>query len=375
MSGTSSPFYTSSNGSCAYGKGLENYKARKAAGELLPHLPWNQREWSFTQTSKGQSYTYGSPGKVWWDEWPASHLFAGWSSLDNYPEFPGEPPIELPDADYFVQKSAARIASQGFDSLTFLAELNKTRDMFKNTLKRFVKMSKKSKRKKKRKPNRLESLGSYMSDYLEARYGWRVLAFELDDLYSAVYEFDKKRTRFSERSGYSTTHVVDLSEVIENAETIWTKSWTDTYEISVRGNVSADFSPARWQFNPFVTAWETIPYSFVVDWFVHIGQALEATSFLVFADAYYASTGYHVSVTRDYDVEYVDNPSGSDTGTYYGRVSVRGTGSWTNRTPTSVSFSPLTEIRLDGWKIMDLIALAKDFILPSSGGKPRSFRR
>lgn len=358
-------FLQAQTGSECFGKGMEDFQKRKAEGELLPHLPWNQREWSFTQQDGGQEYLYHQPNsniKVWWDRWPGSMLYVGWSKDQTYPSFPSVPPIDLPDPSYFVQKAAARIASQGFDTLTFLAELNKTRDMFKNALTRFLKMSQKSKRKKRRLPSKRETLGSYFSNYLEGRYGWRILLYELDDLYSAIYEFDEKRTRFSERAGFSDTLVVNESGPEERAETTWYKTWIDTYEVSVRGSVSADFSPTRWQFNPFVTVWETIPYSFVVDWFLHVGQALEASTFLILNDAHYASSGYHVSVTRQYDVFYVDNPTGSDPGTYSGEVSVQGVGKWTNRTPTSVSFAPLNEVRLDAWKIVDLLALVSNFI-------------
>jgi hypothetical protein len=44
--------------------------------------------------------------------------------------------------------------------------------------------------------------------------------------------------------------------------------------------VVGDFYVPPFRFNPFLTAYELVPYSFVFDWFFSLGRAIEAVSLL-----------------------------------------------------------------------------------------------
>ena len=187
--------------------------------------------------------------------------------------------------------------------------------------------------------------------------------YDLHDIQEALQKLgEDERTRFNQASGYGVTEsretsVVYASDVSER--TYWFK---DTIDANVTSRVIADIVSPTYQFNPVLTAWELIPWSCVLDWRVDIGQAIEAASFLVFQNRYFASEGYRIDVTRvSNGVGVVAMPNPLD-----------GYGPWSNiiyeldseckvsvtsRAPATVSLLPPLNLNLDAFKILDLIAL------------------
>jgi len=258
------------------------------------------------------------------------------------------PPLE----QRFVQEAAAAIYANGHDTLTFLAELASVRDLFMSAGKkilglgppkrRYLKVSRKIK--------------ATVNDWLVYRYGWRTLVYDLQSLYKAIQNLNCERTRYSEKKGNTTS-----STVITEWSTYQTPSYadhvkTDTITTGVRGAVVADITIPQFQFNPIQTGWELIPYSFVVDWFVSVGKALAAASFLVLQQNYSASVGHFAEVERQYTMQHRDKTT-----------SPAAYGSWTQegsckakierRVPCSVPLSPQFRVNLNPGKIMDLLAL------------------
>lgn len=77
---------------------------------------------------------------------------------------------------------------------------------------------------------------------------------------------------------------------------------------------------ARVSINPFVTAWELIPYSFVVDWFVNIGDWVTNTFMTDFATSAGACTAVQTTKTTTYTAVWKRNsteyPSEVDASSY-----------------------------------------------------------
>ena len=110
--------------------------------------------------------------------------------------------------------------------------------------------------------------------------------------------------------------------------------------------------------NPVATAWELIPFSFVIDWFISVGQAIEAASFDVLEQAYSASTSFLSEMDRTMYTEIVD----FDTDVL-SRLEQYQEGSCNStykvRKPCGVSVKPHFTLRIDNLKIADLLALVK----------------
>lgn len=327
------------------GYDIPHFYRKIREGKILPHTPFDQFEVSGSESG---SYNVQAPD--------------GWTYyFDNgYPRFNDwvisvddvSPLAPTPqDMEQMVQCAAARIQSKGHDTLTFLAELRDVRRMFTKMLKR---ISSSAKRPPKAKRRAAKSIDEAANLWLEARYGWRPLISDLNNLYKALVEFDDSRKRYSERCGrsYSITDYTD--QAVNFSSSDLTRTVTDVFNISLRGSVSADIQPPRLQFNPVATGWELVPYSFVLDWIVNVGQAIDSASFLANSANYSASAGYAVTLTRDYSL----NLNSFNTG-YSGTIWQTGTSiaTLTRRKPLRVSPTPYVNVRLDGTKVMDLVAL------------------
>jgi len=328
--------YKSASGACT-----PNFHARRNRGELLPMTPWTQIEISSTGVH-GSSFTGYKIGQ------------SGWWSVDT-PQAHGLNPPVTPwyitegevdvcnnfDFSYEVQKAAASIASSGHDTLTFLAELGKTRKMFIDFVKRLASG---------RYPRGVQDIANA---WLEWRYGWRTLLYDLDNLAEAVANLEYKRTRYSKRQG--TSHSWTDSSTEDSVTSVGTYRFVTTYDytVSVRGSVTADISPSSFQFNPVQTAWELVPWSFVVDWLINVGQALSAITFLTTNAAYVAAGGYYVTLTK------TCTKSWPIKATYYsGNFDVTATSDATlvKRVPTTVTSIPQVRLRLDEWKGLDILS-------------------
>lgn len=344
------------NRSTAKGYDIPGFHKLKREGALLPATPWEQ--FSVTGTYEGAcnftdqtgATSETRPGNVW-DILPTN----GWivTTDDILAKADSQVQAEL------VQAAAARIYSSGWDALTFASEFHKTLSMFTTAKKRLVRILKDP-------AFRRQYFDLLLRDkkqakqWLEYRYGWRTLMYDIKDLRKALNNLGNKRTRFSERVGTSISGSTDnfVSHEVTGSQTGEGYDSSESWTISVRGTVTADIEPPTFQFNPVVTGWELITFSFVIDWFLSVGQALEAMSFLMLATNYTAAAGIQGEFNRTW--EYVpgtlvnppwavSNVSGRSTST----------GILTARSPTSVSKTPKVRMNLDVSKLIDLASLAR----------------
>jgi hypothetical protein len=315
---------------------------------LLPHTLFHQWD-AYGEAYGGWDITNSNTGVHAWaepnDKWikPLDNVSGKWNpdpgSLIEY--------VSGKDALPFVQAAAARAYSQGWDVLTFMLEFRKTLEMFKNLLNNLISILSRGKTS--------VSLNTPTNKYLEGRYGWRQLIFDIQDINKAIESLNKERKRVSEKVGITigeqnvNTYAYSIGDF--GAFDIMV---TDQIEIGLRGAISADFSPSNFQFNPIITGWEVIPFSFVVDWVLSVGQALSALSFVTVSSRYFASTGKFIRLTRKCQSSAPVFGAGWG-GSHY--VDSSWTGTYTERIPTSVPLRPFPRLHLDGWKIMDLLAL------------------
>lgn len=317
------------------GWNIPDYHKRKERGELLPFTPWNQWEVSTSQSVPEDHVIYNG----------IEHLRDGNFALP--PEYWWIDIQDLKDladgleTDYWVQAAAAKIYSSGWDALTFMAELGKTIAMFRGLVQRLVQYIL---------DGHLDKL------WLEGRYGWRLIYFDIKDVEEAIRNLDESRTRFKESAGHTEeyTEVSSLDDLGYGSRSFDFQR-TRQFEIGTRGSIVADISPPKVAFNPVTTGWEVIPWSFVLDWCINIGQYLEAMSFLAYSSKHTAAGGIHITCEQTVNlVSQTWNPGFSGRGMTF---SSSGLAKYTVRTPTSVSFSPFTKLRLEAFKVTDLIAL------------------
>lgn len=322
------------------GYNIPNYHARVKRGELLPHTPWRTFRCEGTATG---SYRFRTGTLSKWQEWFVLPVNCKNRDVWTVPE--SRCTEFIGNADAYVQEAAARIYSSGFDLLTFAAEIVTLRSMFENALRRALKL------------DFPKSIKRGANDWLEARYGWRTLLYDIKDINELIRQFnEKKLERLTEFAGGTNTETTIWS-VVDSAESYYDffLDYQDEVTIALRGGIVADISIPKIQANLAVTAWELIPFSFVVDWFISVGRSICALSFLALQREYSAFKGYKITVKRT-----LNGYSGAYTGTYLSGNRTHSsvcTGTLKVRTPCSVPYTPLSSLRLDVTKIIDLLAL------------------
>jgi hypothetical protein len=349
----------------AKGVNTPKFYKRVRSGELLPYTPWEQYIRQLAQTS---SCSLGFTTSELRQE------YTGWNvPVPNYSTFGSEDISEVmsraPDASLYVAKAAASIYNRGWDGLTFIAELRKTASMFRKTLTRASglwdvveeKWLANSLREKKLSQKQLATFAKDATDFwLEGRYGYRTLVFDLQDLNDAIRNLSEKRSRHQQRAGTTIRGELDNAYGVEYWGSAGTVTWkcTKRYTCSVRGNVIADIEPPVVSVNPVVTAWELIPLSFIIDWVYDIGTWLETMSFSLLAKQHFACTGYHIRLENTYEVdEIVEFP-----GWWLSREGhAVQTVDYTHRVPSSVPNTPLihTDLFQDPLKVVDLMQILR----------------
>lgn len=361
--GGSPEFVQSNNYKCSVdnarfiGWDIPHFHRRVKKGELLPHTPWWRQ--TLTGDSIGSSdYNYCDPS-VPTDIWNI-YRTGNFSPLDDWCITADEILAEIPSRyDQYLMEAAAKIYSSGHDTLTFLAEMTEVRRLFLSTSEKLVTIVKSLRR---RKPSKIRwdaYLKSRSNEWLSVRYGWRTLKYDLEDLYKVITHLGEKRTRYSETSGNKVTNSTQNDYEYEKWLFYLDCVQKNDITVEIRGSVTADIDIPQFQFNPFVTAWELIPLSFVIDWICSIGKSIAAMSFKVLEHNYVASKGYQVTYDRTFQSSIGTLKTGcnpvftSGTQTQYG---------WSKfiiekRTPCTVPFIPHYALRLNPYKVIDLLGL------------------
>lgn len=305
--------------------------------------------------------------------------FDAWGPNMNSSDFSG------PSDDALVTAAVANGKAPVWDTLTFMAEAGKTLDMFVNNIDRVAKgieyIHHKAERKAGKRSRRNGGSGSrkarakrYSSAladlWLEARYGWRPLLADIND---AMEAFDKMSEDFKISRGYakSTTLLTETETGLSIPKSAWTVTpeWSRETELTVRaGSIYEIFWQNLMGSSAIRTGWETIPFSFVLDWFLNVGDYLESmvpTPGLSLRSTWISKRWNWRSTGT---VKFSDLASGIVIETpYQGWMTVSGT--TYSRYPTSVPITPSVYLNLDLWKLVDSIALIRHVRKKVLGGR------
>lgn len=184
-----------------------------------------------------------------------------------------------------VNGAAANAREAAWDSLTFLAELSKTKALLRESVPRVRSVAElaiddyrkkwRGLKRNLRTPTKSRELLS--NSWLEYRYGWMPIVYDVE---SAMKAISSQRRRWNVgRSGQNIGNSDRRITVTPTSQIDWTLDERLTYSHSVRGWASSEFQfQHQYGFDPIVTAYELIPWSFVFDFFTQAGTWLEAVS-------------------------------------------------------------------------------------------------
>lgn len=318
------------------GVSIPNFFARQKRGELLPYTNWVQFK-SEGKASGGANlestnFLYQYPQRIATPSWCIQ-------SGDVQSAYVSD--RITGSLDQYTAIAAAKLVSKGWDALTFAAELHKAIRMFRGLLGRFITL--------------LQS-GRAQDLWLEGRYGWRLMLYDMNDIIDIINGCGNDRKRFTERAGYTENFTNTWVESTTVGISTFDIRFSDRVTLGVRGSVGADITPPRYYLDPINTAWELIPWSFVVDWIIGVGSWLQSLSFLILSSDHTACYGYSCKVVRT--TELLPETCTFQSG-YSGTWWFTGTceSEHTIRVPTSIPRLPRLQTKIDGFKLNDLMYL------------------
>lgn len=268
-----------------------------------------------------------------------------------------------------------------FDGLTFLAELEKTSQMFKEVVSRYTerclvvdKHARVAFKTLKRGSSPIRSgttfAGVFADTWMEYRYGWTPLAFDIKALYAQVLELEAMFHRVKGKADSDTTTVdetvtttsgngVHVGESYITGGSYWRCETSRGLEYTISASALIELSTMfRVTTDPILLGFEMIPYSWMADWILNVGNLiktfspfalgdLKSSSVVVTKTAYIRST----LVKPDYGRWYLHCATHTPA---YGAVEFQ----QTQRMPWTPTFAFDLRLELNIYRILDLVSLS-----------------
>lgn len=351
------------------GQNTPSYYKKRATGALLPVTSW-------TNYSLNATFSGGRTYDKWNAQSGGTKLYTfvqsgfiaknAWGSPQATPTYAptAEDVMSLVSAsyaDYVVTGAINDAASAAFDALTFAAELGKTLSMFRQVgtkLTRFQDLASDQLAKG-------EKAATLASLWLEGRYGWRTLMYDVRALDDALNVLSKKSAICIGRSSYSSS----TSGSWPSGGGTWlnrsiTSSSTYNASVEYRGLCYARIQPQAFGGDVATTLWELVPYSFVIDWFFNVGQKIAYLGNSLKLQGDYSS-GYGTYVSGTYTAEVVMGArtvsrTGSGSSWWDGLANsalCEGQFELKTRVPATPGMLPLFAPRLDVSKVIDTMSM------------------
>lgn len=263
------------------------------SGGLLPYCPVTIIDKLWTRQPVTQTGTIiGPPSCV--------RFYGSWWPNDSYFNIVPHPGLDNAAIAFVTNQAIADAKAESFDALTFAAELGSSSKMIALRINQVFNLAHKAGRKALRENGVHKQSVAFHNYWLELRYGWGPLVSDINGIMRSLHErpYVRNEGRASvteDLSASSSPKVTSLAAVKYTGT--WSRTGTRTYRGFALSTGRFGHSP---EFRPFQTAWELVPFSFVVDWFLDVGSAIQAATPIPGVDI--RASGY--SVKEEYELSY-----------------------------------------------------------------------
>lgn len=259
------------------------YQQRSANGDIIVNpmekrkderrITCETRTYTLTNGS-GQVYTARtpqSPGGLNTVMYPVEHMFEHVSNEGNLKKLAGT-------------QAHANVDGPTFAGAVFIGELRETIGFLRSPISGWNKFL--SGLRNPARQARARSIGHFLRDnWLGYRYAVRPLMHDIASACKAIDEVvsNHKPTRHTARGSGSGDQTRQTDTIVNGYQGVgtWSVSTKTTCQTRCKSGVIYEMSRSRDTFGVGlaqlpITAWELVPYSFVVDWFANIGPYIEA---------------------------------------------------------------------------------------------------
>lgn len=164
-----------------------------------------------------------------------------------------------------INEAIANARSKSFDASTFLAEFSDIIRLFTSIKGNLIRYAQKM------------NTRTAAESWLTYRYGIQPLISDLGKLQSMMGSLEGKYYPRGHAESYTSSTTSSIWTKPRSNSPIEFRTETST-QTTVRASAMFECSGHNIQFDPFVTAYEIVPFSFVVDWFFSLGSAIAANS-------------------------------------------------------------------------------------------------
>lgn len=335
-----------------------NFRARMRAGEIInnPYIhtwtSWNRGtvNWTGSRTKNCPTTTY------------ADYEYTG-VSFGNISDL-------LPSDSDFLQNltldastaAQAKLYASAVQSLVILGQFRETLSLLSEPLGGISKIY--GRHRGKRGTSLSEALSS---SWLASRFGWRPLMHDIEDIMDAVVERNGPRLTARAKASGSTSES-DSRTITDMSHAGCTSVRDVTHSYSVRCGILAEIEKTA-GYNTGLrlrdipqAAWELLPFSFVADWFLGIGNYLGAiipgsnVRILAKWTTSDVISNQTETITPGQYSNYTNKPTAPVSHTRYFRVKQRAPG----LVPPGIAWRTNSIDRLlslQDWRVLDIIAL------------------
>ena len=358
--GDASPLATVRRG--AYrGQATRNYHKLVKAGEVLPLNAYER--WDYRYVANPGDYTISSEELCYGQPVPFEATYKGLTMPPRFWDVGDDALQGIPNPWAGVNTDALLIAAMAdmlpdLDALTTALEARRTVDMVVHARRDAKRLIREALR------GGFHTVKAASDAWLAWRYGWQQLARDVEHVYNFL-QTPIQALVVEGRSGESSVDSYTAEETYFWSSSDGAYVWDVDIDISVRGNAVGVLKGETLNLiaNPAISYWETVPYSFVADWFVNVGDVLAAWKVRASMARLYLSLGSKMDITCKGAMSVLGDGSDPTTSATANATSMERYTSRERIPASAPSLVPSLDVKITTPRILDAAALLSKRIL------------